>query len=438
MNDPDKHATYDAEHMLASWLDAVSPQTRTVNCLGATFQPEDEVKFTDPDAVQTYVDRVLDHLRRNGHSYDGQEHTAVTVKARRGAKAAEYANAVITIPPREIGGAWSLRETVVLHEIAHHLDTSGGPAHGARFRATLVRLLENIGSPVTAHLLQGAYAERGLAGDLPTSSDGKSLDKIAKLLRQAEGATTDHERDAFMDRAQSLATQHSIALAIARTHTARREAREEPTFRDIRIGAPGKRGLAKYIELFLGIAAANDVKCTIVSDNTLVTAHGFPSDIEVCEALFASLAVQMVAAGESYLSSGQHKSEIVTTFSEARLEWVEKPMPTITARLAFYTAFARRVAHRLAEARKGEVAAAVAVEEDGNLPVSTTLALREKTAAVYDFFEQQKIAQGVRGSWKGYRNTSRYRAHGAEWAGDLAAREASLSGDTTPRIGTGA
>lgn len=434
MNDLDKSATYKAENEVCRWLDTITPEQRTVNCLGGTFQPEIEVKFSNPGDVQPYVDKVLTHLRRNGHTYGGREDIPVTVRARKGAKEAHYRRdgALMYIPGREVGGSWALREMVVLHELAHHLDNSHGPAYGPAFRATFVRLLENIGSPVIAHLLQGAFSARGLNGAIPDGGEEKSLDKIAKILRQAESTTNEHERELFMSRAQALATQHSIALAVARAHTAKQEAREEPIFKDIRIGAPGKRGLAKYAELLLGITAANDVKCTILSDSTLVTAHGFPSDIEVCEALFASLLVQMVEAGETYLRSGKHREETVTTWSEREWRWVTKPMPTITARLAFYTAYARRIGARLAEAREAEIAAAVEAEQAdaGNLPVSTALALREKEAAVLDFFEEQKVANGVRGTWKGRRNTSRYNAHSAARAGDTAARQASLTGET--------
>lgn len=435
MRDLDKSATYAAEDEVARWLDAVSPEQPTVNCLGDTFQPEVEAKFTDPTSVQAYVNKVLAHLTANGYTYEGRESTPITVRARRGAKKAEYQRdgAIMAIPPREIGGAWSLRELVVLHEISHHLAPRDVASHGPEFRATFVRLIENIGSPVIAHLLQGAFSARGLNGELPVDHDEKSLDKIAKLLRQAESTANEHEREVFMGRAQSLATRHSIALAVARAHTARKEAREEPIFKDIRIGGFRQRGLAKYVELFLAIAAANDVRCTILSDNTLVTAHGFPSDIAVCEALFASLLVQMVQDGDAFLQTGDHRKETVTTWSEKQWRYVTKPVPTITARLAFYTAYAARIGSRLQEARAEEVAAAEAAEAaeraaSGNTPVSTALALREKEAAVTAFYAEHTT--NVRGSWRGGRRSgSLNRSRIAGQAGDAAARSASLGGE---------
>ena len=63
----------------------------------------------------------------------------------RGHRSAEYrrrpdGSREIAIPAsRE--GRWALRELVVLHEIAHHLDDSDGPAHGPGFVRTLIALV---------------------------------------------------------------------------------------------------------------------------------------------------------------------------------------------------------------------------------------------------------------------------------------------------------
>ena len=54
----------------------------------------------------------------------------------------------------------------------------------------------------------------------------RTLVRIAALLRQAEGTSNEHEADAFMQAAQRLATTLSIDLAVARAHTAKREAHE--------------------------------------------------------------------------------------------------------------------------------------------------------------------------------------------------------------------
>jgi hypothetical protein len=132
----------------------------------------------------------------------------------------------------------------------------------------------------------------------PVSED-RTLARIAPLLRQAEGTSNEHEADAFMQAAQRLATAHSIDLAIARAHTAKREGREEPVIKRIDIGPPGRRGLRTYAELFLACGRPNDVAFDIAHNSTYVIAYGLPSDIAVTETLYASLAVQMVRASDT-------------------------------------------------------------------------------------------------------------------------------------------
>ena len=91
-----------------------------------------------------------------------------------------------------------------------------------------------------------------------------------------------------------------------------------PEQRTITIGEPGARGLRTYVQLFVVIAIANDVKCDVASNSTFVYAYGFAEDIDASHALFASLVMQMVRASELYIASGAHR-----------------PTPTITARINF-------------------------------------------------------------------------------------------------------
>ena len=60
------------------------------------------------------------------------------------------------------------------------------------------------------------------------------LDRIAALLAKAERSDNPHEAEAYLAKAQALATQASVDLAVARALTARREAREQPVSVTIR------------------------------------------------------------------------------------------------------------------------------------------------------------------------------------------------------------
>ena len=189
-------------------------------------------------------------------------------------------------------------------------------------------------------------------------TDDKMLARIAALLRQAEGTDNAHEAEAFMAAAQRLATATSIDLAVARSHSDKRTPAQTPVQRTITIGNAGARGLRTYVQLFVVIAAANDVKCDIASNSTFVYAYGFAEDIDTTHALYASLVVQMVRASDGYISSGQHR-----------------PTPTITARLNFQLAFGARVGQRLGEAREQTQREA---KKDKPRPPGTAIALRDK------------------------------------------------------------
>ncbi len=135
-------------------------------------------------------------------------------------------------------------------------------------------------------------------------TDDKMLARIAALLRQAENTDNAHEAEAFMAAAQRLATTTSIDLAVARAHAATRTPAQVPMQRTITIGEAGTKGLRTYVQLFVVIAAANDVKCDVASNSTFVYAYGFAEDIDATHALYASLVVQMVKASDGYIATG--------------------------------------------------------------------------------------------------------------------------------------
>ena len=233
-------------------------------------------------------------------------------------------------------------------------------------------------------------------------SDDKMLARIAALLRQAEGTDNEHEADAFMSAAQRLATAASIDLAVARSHSSNRTAAQAPTQRTITIGEAGTKGLRTYVQLFVVIASANDVKCDIASNSTFCYAYGFPEDIDASHALYASLVVQMVRASDAYLATGSHR-----------------PTPTITARLNFQLAFGSRVGQRLAEAR--EDARREATRDRSRRP-GTAIALRDKDLELRDYYRGTSKA---RGTWQASRASAGY-SSAARRAGDRAGKRARL------------
>ncbi len=234
-------------------------------------------------------------------------------------------------------------------------------------------------------------------------TDDKMLARIAALLRQAEGTDNAHEAEAFMAAAQRLATATSIDLAVARSHSAKREAAQTPTQRTITIGEAGTKGLRTYVQLFALIAAANDVRCDVASNSAYVYAYGFVEDLDATHALYASLVVQMVRACDAYLATGAHK-----------------PTPTITARLNFQLAFGARIGQRLAQAR--EEAQREAARDDARKSSGTAIALRNKEIELADHY---RATSKARGTWQAARASAGY-SSAARRAGDRAGKQARL------------
>lgn len=264
----------------------------------------------------------------------------------------------------------------------------------------------------------------------------KLLTRIGGLLRQAESTDNEHEAEAFMAAAQRLATRSSIDLAVARAHIAGREHRPVPTQKVVPIGAAGKKGLRTYVQLFVAIASANDVRCDVTRTSTQVYAYGFDSDIATCEALYTSLLVQMVRASDHYIKSGAYKAATVEKVVVETTRWGRKvrrrtqaPVAAVTARLNFQMAFADRIGRRLAQVKSDVEAEAVRDEEPSGAegagaaaPTGTALALRNKDLELTDFYTRTSEA---RGTWRGPQESTGY-SPAARRAGDRAGRNARL------------
>ena len=241
------------------------------------------------------------------------------------------------------------------------------------------------------------------------SGSSRHLERIAGLLRQSEGTDNPHEAQAFLSRAQELATLHSIDLAVARaTDTGPRHA--TPTMRQITLGEPGTRGLSTYARLFWAIAHANDVRIDIAQNSTWVVAYGMDTDIATVELFYARLLPQMIAESAAYLRSDEHRRP------------QGRRVAGITARLAFQRAFAARVGTRLADIRDTTHSQASATGTP-QTSTSTELALRGKQVEVADYYATHSTA---RGTWRPARKRHRA-ATVASLAGNAAGARAHLT-----------
>jgi hypothetical protein len=272
-----------------------------------------------------------------------------------------------------------------------------------------------------------------------STREDRSLERLAALLAMAEGSTNEAERAAFMDKAQRLATLHSIGLANARAHAQNKNKTANPISRTITIGPKGKKGLANYVILMDEIARANDVMITIAHNSTYVNLYGFEEDIEVTERLYGSVLHQMVAASEKYLATGQYKAE--TDWRQVRrydpamdfyyMDWDETPIPKQTARTNFQQEYANRIGSRLQTAKtQVEKEAEQQQEATTPLPAGTpgvALVLAGKKKSVKEYYDRTNNASG---SWRGDSRNTAY-SESARDAGKTAADRAHLNNPNT-------
>ncbi|BCK59241.1 TIGR04338 family metallohydrolase [Nocardia wallacei] len=157
VRDAQRGKVYDAEGLVRRMFERADAYgARTVDLHGSQITLPVERRFASVESVQSYVDRVLS-LNWVRAQWE-RSHTPLTVRARAGASAAHYEveTAVLAVPLHTRGTAWALRELVILHEIAHHLEPAGAEltAHGPEFCSRYVELVDGVIGPEAALLLR--------------------------------------------------------------------------------------------------------------------------------------------------------------------------------------------------------------------------------------------------------------------------------------------
>lgn len=252
------------------------------------------------------------------------------------------------------------------------------------------------------------------------------MDKIGKLLVQAENAATEAEAQVFMDKAYALGQQNAIDLQAARARQADKTKLETPEIKRVMVRSDwGRREmhLAHKCELLIGIARQNNLKVTIAQDNSFVNLFGYPSDIDVAETLYNSLVIQMVDAASKAIKRGAHK--------EIRDYTKTGHMDARTYRGEFYRGFHQRVENRLRavrqEVKQKEVEVVSVDTETGEETIETTsgaLVLLGRTEEVRAFYEANNDAKG---SWKGSKSSGRRGSWRARSDGEDAGQNAVIT-----------
>lgn len=160
--DTHRSAVYSAEDALGRQLE----RGGTVEFFGSTLTLPVERRFADVASMQRYTDAVISMI--------DPRLPALTVRERAASTKAHYEHpragrgAVIAVPLELVSGRrWAARESVLLHEIAHHVthhDPRGRTeaAHGPVFCGHLVALHAVVIGPESALLLRASLDSAGI------------------------------------------------------------------------------------------------------------------------------------------------------------------------------------------------------------------------------------------------------------------------------------
>lgn len=242
-------------------------------------------------------------------------------------------------------------------------------------------------------------------------------ERIAKLLAKAEATDNLDEAAAYVAKAQQLATLYAIDLSsLARAPSAHPA---KATHRTQTIGKLRARSNRQLILLYLAVAQSNNVQLDVAANSTYVIAYGMPSDLDVVEQLWSSLAVQMAGAVTDFLRSGA---------------WRHEGLTAQQARATFQQHFIARIGQRLVEARSEAAADYDAEHADGAGALVLLDSAREAVSQYHDDVSR------ARGTWGGYSGSLGSSRSAPARAGRAAADRARISsprriGGNKPAVG---
>lgn len=154
-------AVYAAEDQWSAVLD----RGGLVDFFGSRLDLPQQRRFADVASVQAYVDSVL-ALPAVRAAYPGAGPVHVRERGGQGRAHYEPDSATIAIPLRTL---WAGRESVVLHEVAHHLacgqgvpvERGGRRWHGPEYRAAMCAVVAAALGEPAALLLRAGYDTAG-------------------------------------------------------------------------------------------------------------------------------------------------------------------------------------------------------------------------------------------------------------------------------------
>ena len=153
--DRQRARVYAGEEAWALQLDAARRGAARAVVAGSSVVLPRELQFGTLEAAQAYASSAL----------ASWQVPPVALRLRRGQGKAHWETpGVIALPVPEHGTPWAMRESVLLHELAHHLafHLDGAADHGASFVARMLSLVTTALGEEAALALRVAWAEAGV------------------------------------------------------------------------------------------------------------------------------------------------------------------------------------------------------------------------------------------------------------------------------------
>ena len=132
--DSQRSRVYAGEEAWSLRLDAARRGAARAEVAGSSVVLPRELQFGTLAAAQSYAERLL----------AGWDLPPVRLRSRRGQGKAHWeAPGVIALPVPDRGTPWAMRESVLLHELGHHLafHLDGVADHGPRFASRMLELV---------------------------------------------------------------------------------------------------------------------------------------------------------------------------------------------------------------------------------------------------------------------------------------------------------
>jgi putative metallohydrolase (TIGR04338 family) len=157
--DAQRARVYRAEDAWAMRLDVARRGAPLATVGGSEVLLPSELRFGSLSAASSYAEKVL---ALSAVVALGGRLPVPELRPRRGQRSAHWESpGVIALPVPRHGEPWALRESVLLHELAHHVGESTGltAGHGAPFPAVLLVLVKAVLGEEAAFALRVAYGE---------------------------------------------------------------------------------------------------------------------------------------------------------------------------------------------------------------------------------------------------------------------------------------